>query len=235
MQYLGIVRYYKGDSTFVSKTKNGNFKVVGGSLEGNDNGIYLKDGGKTGELIGYSATPQSFYNSEEGKWMGTINPNDNSGRNFLNNDILKENPNIISYMWNATGGEKYDFKRTNGTDNVVFDTPEDFYRGMPILKPINGKQIYGSARDVGNIGAGLIAGINGLSWGTARNGFDALESYQKGKITTESSSTQYGQRLGWNIGNAIFRKSELSRLSSYGELRDIKIPQGYIDKWFRQK
>lgn len=38
--------------------------------------------------------------------------------------------------------------------------------------------VYASARDIGNIAAGFIAGVNGLSWGISRMAFDALESFQ---------------------------------------------------------
>jgi hypothetical protein len=197
--------------------------VQGGSLKDNNNGIYLLQNGKPGKLIGYSATPESFYNSEAGAWMGTINPNDQSGRNFLNQDILAEDPNILSYMVNATGGEKYDFKRTNGSDKVLYENTEDFYRGMPILSEHNGKPVFGSARDVGNIAAGLVAGRDGMGWSTARLGFDALQSWQQKSFTTETSGTQFGQRLGHRIGSQIYQKTELSRLPGNGHLRDIQI------------
>lgn len=39
----------------------------------------------------------------------------------------------------------------------------------------NGK--IASARDIGNLGAGYIAGKKGMPWGLARAGFDALQSY----------------------------------------------------------
>ena len=230
----------KGDSTFVNSNSDGTYTVIGGTLDDNDNGIYVKgSNGQVTQMIGYSATPESFYNSEENKWMGTIDPKDESGREFLNSDILTDDPNLLSYMKNATGGKKYDFKRTNGTDKVLYDTPEKYYRGMPL--ELEGEDaslpVFASARDVGNIAAGFVAGNSGMSWGMARFGFDALQTSQvHGKTKTfwfypyfgvyevEGSSTQYAERLGFRIGKevrAAQQAAELKRLPSYG---DIKIP-----------
>ncbi len=151
-----------GESTIVDKTKDGKYKVKDGNKDDGNNGIYTKNG----DLIGYSATPESFYNSEEGTWMGTIDPKDQSGNDFINNDIIKDNPSVPYYMANAKGGEPYDFKRTNGTDKVIYTTPEEYYRGMPILGEKDGKPIFGSARDVGNFGAGFVSGRSGQGWHT---------------------------------------------------------------------
>jgi len=232
-----------GDTTFVSAGKNGTYTVWDGTTGDNHNGIFIKDKetGKLGNMIGYTATPESFYNSDEKAWMGTINPSDQSGRDFLNNEIIAGDPNMAYYAWNATGGEKYDFKRTNGTSNVLFTEPVDFYRGMPIS--LQGEDasmpVFASARDVGNIGAGLVSGRAGLSWSAARFGFDFLETKQKfgttkatlfypffGVKAIEGSSTQYGERLGFRIGSQMRQaktNEQLRRLPSYGGLPQIKV------------
>jgi hypothetical protein len=238
-----------GDTTFVSAGKNGTYNVIGGTLNDNHNGIYLKENGVVGKMIGYSATPESFYNSDavdpntkkKGVWMGTINPNDQSGRNFLNSEIISGDPNMLYYAWNARGEQFYDFKRTNGTNNVLFTTDESYYRGMPLS--LQGEDasmpVFASARDVGNIGAGLVAGRAGLSWSTARFGFDFLETKQKfgtskatlfypffGVKAIEGSSTQYGERLGFRIGSQMRQaetSEQLRRLPSYGGLPQIKV------------
>jgi hypothetical protein len=222
-----------GDSTYVAMNDNGTYNVVGGSLEGDDNGIYIRnEDGTIGDMVGYSATPESFYNSDEGQWMGTIDPNDQSGRNFLNKQIVADNPGVFEYMSNAKGGEPLDFKRTNGTDKVIYDTPKDFYRGMPLsLQGDDASMpVFGSARDVGNIGAGLVAGRNGKGWGVSRIAFNALESWQKGRLATESTSTQYGEKLGHRIGSQMYSKSKASRLPGNGHLRTITISTQIIKK-----
>ena len=197
-------------STQVEENNDGTYTVVGGNSNDGDNGIYLRnEDGSNGKLIGYSATPESFYYSEKGTWHGTIDPNDQSGRNFLNDQILTENPSLPYYLFRAYGGQDFDFKRdgTSGPDDPKYDDPNYHYRGMPILKPHNGVPIFASARDVGNIGAGLMAGLAGMSWNNARIGFDGLQSGQESHFTTESSSTQFGQFLGFRIGYAIHYNS----------------------------
>ncbi len=231
-----------GDSTFVTKNDDGTYKVIGGTTEGNHNGIFIKnEDGTIGEMIGYSLTPQSFFCSdcgESGEWMGTIDVADQSGRDFLNDNFGKNGiPSIISYMYNGTAGKKYDFKRTGNGDATVYHTEEDYYRGMPIMDKVNNQRIYASARDVGNVGAGIVAGYNGMHWDEARAGFDGLETYQSYSETgtlkwkTETASTQYGQRVGMELGEKLLKAYEkqtnanLERVSGIGQLNDGRIPK----------
>lgn len=50
--------------------------------------------------------------------------------------------------------------------------------------------IYTSARDIGNIAAGYVAGVNGFNWVDSRIAFDAYQSYTSGKFEKEDISTQ---------------------------------------------
>jgi RHS repeat-associated protein len=226
------------ESTIVKRNSNGTYNVVGGNAYDGDNGIYLEKNGKKGELVGYSATPHSFYYSETetkvgdgtGQWLGVIDPNDQSGHNFLNDQIVSDDPSLAYYMPNATGGQTLDFKKTNGTDKVLYNDAQDYYRGMPILDGKEGKPIFASARDVGNVAAGLVAGRSGMGWSTARLGLDALESIQQGSFSSESSSTQYAQKLGHRIGSQMFQKFDQSRVPGNGHLRSIKISKDVIKK-----
>ena len=196
-----------GKSTYVLQNSDGTYRVVGGNINDKDKNIYslnFKDGKYSGmSSIGESASMTSFYDTEanegKGEWaLGSIiDTSDKSGNKFLNN-IANSEMEIYHYMDNAKGGQKYDFKTTNGTDKVLYSSKKDFYRGMPISE--DGKIVYGSARDVGNIAAGYIAGSYGIPWKTAREKFDDLESKQKGYSTTESLSTQNAQRIGWEAG-----------------------------------
>jgi RHS repeat-associated protein len=243
-----------GDSTFVRRLSDGRFEVFGGNLLGNHNGIFLKgQAGEIGEMIGYSATPESFYNSETSTWQGTIDPGDGTGSEFLNDELMNDSPGLFEYMMNATGGGMYDFKRRGQSED---DRSDYHYRGMPIMQLYNGQQIYASARDIGNIGAGLIAGLNGNSWWSSRIGFDALETKQRiesrsmievvarfvggplfyaGLWEQEISGTQYAQKMGWKIGHHIFRsnyerkqKSLPGNVPSNGNFSNDKLPESFI-------
>lgn len=192
-----------GRSTWVTDLGDGTYKVVGGDLDDDDLNIYVfqkDESGKfliKGKSIGKSATATSFYDSgevigEEGRWVldAIIDPNDPSGVEFLSG-LIKENPSLIDgYAVNAGNGGKYDFKAKRG----------NHYRGMPIHTAKDGTNIYASARDIGNIGAGYIAGSNGLPWMAARIGFDGYQSIVRKGPAIEGISSQEAQYLGWELG-----------------------------------
>lgn len=102
---------------------------------------------------------------------------------------------IDEYAMNARTNHKYDFKVTNGTENKIEGI--NIYRGMPIGKNINGQIIYTSARDIGNITAGYIAGANGMSWFATRIAFDLYQRGIEGKSTRNAE--YYGWRMGYNL------------------------------------
>lgn len=194
-----------GTSTWVIQDNNGNYRVVGGNLDDGDRNIYLwgrqPDGGVGIDgTIGVSSTMTSFYNSDEEKWMGTIDTNDHSGMDFLS-DLMESDPELTDYMENAVGGEKYDFKRQGvDKDDDKYGNSIYYYRGTSLGKDSKGNTIYASARDVGNIGAGFIAGRNNMSWKASRAAFDALQTKQDGHLSTEGISTKNAEYCGWVYG-----------------------------------
>jgi len=159
-----------GDSTFAVRNDDGKFTVDGGTRD-DHTGIYVAEDDGSQTLIGYSATPESFFDPDDGnrgEFKGTIDPNDLSGGNFLNK-LDRDNPGLVFYSLQGYGEQKYDFKATNGTRKVQYEDVEAYYRGMPLPYEQNSKPVYGSARDIGNIGAGLVAGKSGISWSTFRS------------------------------------------------------------------
>jgi RHS repeat-associated protein len=211
-----------GRSTWVMNNGDGTYRVVGGDLEDKDYNIYvysIKDGQLSrGESIGVTTSTTSFYddtmNGDTGKawgWIGTIDTNDKSGENFLG-EIFGNTPSLDEYMPNATRGQTYDFKRTNGTNTAIYDTEPEFYRGMPIGSK-DGKTVYTSARDIGNITAGYVAGANGMPWGASRVAFDALQSRESGRPAIEGSPTRNAEYFGWRLGNA--NVTPLTKLNNF--------------------
>ena len=193
-----------GRSTWVMNNSDGTYRVVGGDLDDKDKNIYvysIQDGNLVrGKSVGESDLMTSFYNSDandgKGAWAigSTIDPNDNSGMDFLSSFNNAE-PAITDYMSNATEGGTYDFKNIGATTN----DPIYYYRGMPISTE-NGKTIYSSARDIGNYTAGYIAGRHQVPWSMARIVFDGLESMQQRHSAVEGFSTQNAQLRGWSVG-----------------------------------
>lgn len=92
---------------------------------------------------------------------------------------------------------------------------------MPIGVTGTGQCIYTSARDIGNIAAGYIAAINGMSWRSSRIAFDLYESKTDGKPCIEGITTRNAEYYGWRLGNNITytpaRKAKiLARSIGYG-------------------
>ena len=187
----------------VTPSLHGKYSVVGGFAD-NDLNIYVHYGTKNQKVIGRMLTKYSFMD-ERGNAVknAVIDLSDKSGEKFLSN-FMKDTPNLMVYMPNAVGGEKYDFKRA-GTKigDALYNNSSYHNRGMRVR--LGGKTYIASARDIGNFAAGYVAGKNDLSWDAARAAFDGLETAQhavRGKlgIYREGKPTQYAERLGYNIG-----------------------------------
>ena len=217
-----------GMETHVAANKNGTYTVIGGKLN-DDRNIYAyskdKDGKYTvrGESIGMTTSTTSFYDSDKKEWIKSIiDPKDDSGKNFLNK-IMSEDVTLDEYIDKARNDHPYDFKVTNGGDKVVSRNDKYKYRGMKIGKTRSGKALYTSARDIGNIAAGIVAAKNGIPWSAARVAFDAYQSRDGLKsiggatinlsaigvmlgvsgLQIEGISTRNAEYYGWSQTNKI--------------------------------
>ncbi|WP_394330835.1 RHS repeat-associated core domain-containing protein [Chryseobacterium gregarium] len=213
-------------STGVRDNKDGTYTVVNAKDDEN-NGIYLVDENDnydidTSHHIANSLTPRSFINDNDKPVQGAIiNPGNMSGNDFLTN-LMTNEPGILDYMENATGGEKYDFKKLgpNGELNYTKNMSEEnaqkyMYRGLLFSVDTGNKtdnvSTIASGRDIGNFEAGYIAGNSGYPWGISRIPMDALESYQKGTLATEGQTTQQAQKVGHNVGYKKYNNRSTQR------------------------
>ena len=157
-----------------------------------------------------------------------IDLSDRSGSNFLNG-FIDDTPELLYYMLNGYGGQKYDFKRAGTKEgDKNYDNPNYHYRGMEIT--LDGETYITSARDIGNFAAGYIAGKYDLPWGASETAFDMLETKQQfnrrllndilaGKHVNiewkkEGKPTRYAQRAGYVCGQSqsyILRMSNVIR------------------------
>ena len=198
-----------GEEIEVTANDDGSYTVVGGSLNKDRNIYIVKDGKRTGDVLGQTMTDYSFFNEEGNVVKGAvIDPTDNSGQDFLNG-VKSDNPGLFSYMFHAThGDEKYDFKVQGGADD------KNVNRGMPVN--IDGKTVYASARDIGNYAAGYVSGRKGLSWTVTRLGFDGyqtgIKNVIKGNWNPESNVSQSAQRLGFNAGEKQHKTDKTFRM-----------------------
>jgi RHS repeat-associated protein len=196
-------------STDVTQNTDGTYKVVAAKADGDKN-VYVQNaqGQRTGEVIGKTLTDHSFL-GDDGKVVkgATINLSDKSGADFLNKKIIGDKGlTLLGYITHATGGKEYDFKTNGIQDRPQGESVSQYeYRGMsvssvPGLGDNSGVPTIATARDIGNAGAGYVAGDNGLTWNEARLGFDGLQSKQDGKLSLEGPTTQEAERAGYNLG-----------------------------------
>ncbi|MCH3924265.1 MAG: RHS repeat-associated core domain-containing protein [Bacteroidales bacterium] len=188
-----------GEEIWVSDQGNGKYKITGGKLN-NDRGIYLVDGkgSKTSKTIGRTLTKYSFFNEDgEAVTGAVINTKDNSGKDFIRK-MDKSSITAGEYAFWARNKKKYDFKYL-GYSSDEGSTDIYYNRGMKLdgIRGVEGSNVYGSARDVGNYVAGMICAKNGLNWIETRAGFDAYQSYQSGGLNIESQVSQSAQYLGF--------------------------------------
>ncbi|MCD8079069.1 MAG: hypothetical protein LUF04_01240 [Bacteroides sp.] len=183
--------------------------IVGGTLNYDQNIYLVRDGVRTGEVIGKTLTQHSFFDENGNVVEGAIlDLLDLSGIDFINDEIIEGDPHLLSYMPNAVGGAHYDFKRRDvpeGIEKSSIQGKQHIYRGMP-FKTEGGNIIYASARDVGNYAAGYIAGKSGMNWKTAIAGFDALQTAQPplNGWQTEGPWSRQAQRAGYNAGASAY-------------------------------
>jgi len=202
-----------GDSTFVSQNDNGTYSVTGGNLDNEDDkGIYMMGEDGAYVQVGTSITSNSFFDVDGNAVVGAvIEPNSTEGQDFIDNEIVGAVPKPLEYMANAKGGEPLDIKTRNIENRPEGTTATQYmYRSS-----VASDGSFGSARDFGNIGAGIIAGRNGMTWDEARTGFDGLQKIQERSFSAvEGQTTQKAQRIGYNIGVTIRNKE--GRMTSRG-------------------
>ena len=205
------------ETTIVEKGKKDGTYVVKDWINDGKTDVVLENGTKVGE----SETTHSFVDDNNKAVVGAvIDTNSREGQNFIDNEIIKGNPSELGYMPNATGGGDYDFKR-RGMKEALKDGKtelQQLYRGSMTS---DGKMT--SARDVGNVAAGIVSGRAGNSYGESRFVFDALETKQKkGLLNTilfypfnrvrEGQPTELAQKVGFEIGRKIFLHTPKSTL-----------------------
>ena len=214
---------FNGKETRVVQEEDGTYRVIGGILN-QDRNIYVYSQDENGDYtinqgtIGITSSTTSFYNADanegKGAWAigSVINPSTQSGDAFLSSIFGNTPPMVDDYMPNAGENGKYDFKVTDGTGKPIPGI--DPYRGMPIGNTRDGQIIFSSARDIGNIAAGYVAGANGMSWRASRIVFDLKQSFDDGHPSIESISTRNAEYYGWRIGSNFYNNSPAQKANN---------------------
>jgi RHS repeat-associated protein len=211
-------------STEVKDNGDGTYEVVGGNLVDEDKSIYVvdNDGNRVVDesgkdvSIGKSLSIDSFRNYDNSGpgpgWYGTIDLNSTEGADYLNG-IFNDPPSLVGYTLNA---DDYNFK-DKGMGNLSGEAQLDHrYRGGVI-----GGGVIASARDVGNITAGYVAGNGGLGYGATRVLFDTfsaskntglgISAYRNRNENPDAPNSQKAQKYGWGKGYSEYK----NRVDSY--------------------
>ena len=205
------VRYVDPDGRHVRVTRNedGSYKVVEGGIVDGDLNIYdVTDGWDNRVSIGEALTQFSFFDDDgEPVKESIIDLSDQSGQWFWDDfSTWASVMPMIYYVFNAYGGQKYDFKRQGEPypkakkyEKEKINANHKYHnRGLKLN--VEGKDYIASGRDIGNYAAGYYAGSQGLTWQESRRGFDALESIQKRRFAAEKAPSQSAQLKGYTNG-----------------------------------
>ena len=223
-----------GNHVEVTLDKENKYIVTGGALDDDKNIYIIEHGKRTGNILGKSLTKYSFFGSNNKVVFGAqIDMLDKSGQNFFDKDIVKSKIDVIYYMANATGGQKYDFKTIGIKNRGNLNWTQYSYRGMPFIDE-NGNKIIASARDIGNYSAGYMAGISGQGWEASRAAFDALESVQKGGFSTEAMVSQAAEKAGFDRGHKKYwqQQYEVQRMLQEGRVHTWNVIKGWFKSLF---
>ena len=223
-----------GNHVEVTLDKENKYIVTGGALDDDKNIYIIEHGKRTGNILGKSLTKYSFFGSDNKVVVGAqIDISDKSGQIFFDKDIVKSKIDVIYYMANATGGQKYDFKTIGIKNRGNLNWTQYSYRGMPFTDE-NGNKFIASARDIGNYSAGYMAGISGQGWEASRAAFDALESVQNGRFSTEAMVSQAAEKAGFDRGHKKYwqQQYEVQRMLQEGRVHTWNVIKGWFKSLF---
>ena len=223
-----------GNHVEVTLDKENKYIVTGGALDDDKNIYIIEHGKRTGNILGKSLTKYSFFGSNNKVFFGAqIDMLDKSGQNFFDKDIVKSKIDVIYYMANATGGQKYDFKTIGIKNRGNLNWTQYSYRGMPFTDE-NGNTFIASARDIGNYSAGYMAGISGQGWEASRAAFDALESVQMRGFSTEAMVSQAAEKAGFDRGHKKYwqQQYEVQRMLQEGRVHTWNVIKGWFKSLF---
>ena len=196
---------------------------MAGELDSDRNIYIIKDGHRTGEILGQMFTRYSFFSSKNELIKSTIDPNNDTGNIFLT-EVQATVPLLTDYIGfrglenSGKNFGRYDFK-SNGISEVqemskeAFNVDLYYYRGMPIS--ISGKTYYGTARDVGNYAAGYIAARNGLGIISTLLGFDIYQSYTMKRLEIEPPVSRVPQLWGYWQGYGEYLKKNSVQIKAF--------------------
>ncbi len=190
-------------TTIVTAGKNGTYIVKGWKDDGKTD-VVLENGKKVGE----SLTTHSFVDENNNAVVGAvIDTKSTDGQKFVDNEIIRDNPNVLTYSKIATLNEHFDFKSRELSEKAT-EQEALKYRTRGSMTT-DGKMA--SARDFGNIGAGIVAARAGLPDWLSKKKFNNLQGGEEPPVSAKA------QAIGLKIGNVLNANDQL-KMKKYGRL-----------------
>ena len=188
IDFMGL----SGQTTIVGDNGDGTYTVKDWIDDGKTD-VVLDDGTKVGE----SLTTHSFVNEHNDPVVGAvIDTRSSEGQDFIDDEIIRDDPNIFDYKDNATLNEHFDLK-SRGLKEGATGEEALIHRTRGSMTS-DGKMA--SARDFGNMGAGIVAGRTVLPNWIARMKFNKLQGGKEPPVSAKA------QEIGLQIGSKMYYK-----------------------------
>jgi RHS repeat-associated protein len=185
-------------TTIVDENEDGTYTVVDWVDDGSTD-VVTQDGTKVGE----SLTTHSFVNEHNEPVKGAvIDLSSTEGQDFIDQEIVADDPAINHYKANAKLNEHYDFKSR--------DLPKNSNEQEALIHRTRGSVTkdgkFASARDFGNMAAGIVAGRAGVPHSMAKKAFNDLQGGQEPPVSAKA------QQIGLNMGTALGHRDGRMRM-----------------------
>ena len=177
------------ESTIVGDNGDGTYTVEGW-IDDNKTDVILKGGTK----VGNSLTTHSFLDEHDKPVIGAIiDTKSSEGQNFIDDEIVAGDPNLFDYAAIATINLHYDFK-SRGLKDGTTDEEALVHRTRGSMTS-DGEMA--SARDFGNVAAGIVSTRNGVPVPLAKYKFNQLQGGQEPPVSSKA------QAIGFQMGREI--------------------------------
>ena len=141
-------------------------------------------------------TTHSFVDENNNPVIGAmIDLNSSEGQNFIDNEIINNDPNILLYAKKSYAvGLPLDFKsRKENLKDADVSIKQHMYWGS-----MTSDRKIASARDFGNMAAGIVSGRAGNDWNLTEIAFNTLQGSKEPIVSSKA------QKVGWELGNKIY-------------------------------
>lgn len=199
------------DHIIVCKGEEEGIYVVTGGEANKDKGVYLDNGkGGKGRKVGEMLTTHSFFNEKDNTVVGAkIDTRSTEGQDFIDNEIIRDDPNVFDYRDNAKLNQHFDLKSRGLNENAT--EREALVHRTRGSMTSDGKMA--SARDFGNMAAGIVAARAGAPHWFAKMKFNQLQGGPEPPVSAKAQ--QIGLDMGSKLRKSDWREKQFQRIMNF--------------------